>query len=231
MKLSPLETKISSYVEKKQTENTSWMLSTKISWQELAQFSNDPSTVKLSTIQKVVSEIKRKYISEMKVFACGVKFYDMDKSITENKQIIPTVETASILSDKGQKLVLFPKHITSVTSNQERTTAPALMNKQEAVPDFVINRLNKSVRTKSGIHKLNDNEWDMMLYFEANRGKLILISELRDQVVFPKYGSKLPARWFDSIMRIVNALRRQVPELNGKLLTVKAQETGYIFQN
>jgi hypothetical protein len=59
---------------------------------------------------------------------------------------------------------------------------------------------------------------------------LIGISELRDKVVYPNYGAKLPARWFDAIMRIVNHMRRQVIGLDGRLLTVKGPETTYLFQ-
>lgn len=105
------------------------------------------------------------------------------------------------------------------------------ITKHQAQLDFAIDIVySKKVRTKYGLHQLNDNEWDVFKYFYDNVGRLIPLSELRDKIVFPNYGSKLPARWFDSIMRVVNNIRKQIIGIDKRLLTVKSSETSYIFQ-
>jgi len=171
----------------------------KVSWEELAQFSKNPEQVKLKSVQKSISEIKR-------------KFKLTETSIPFNVELVSLSKTAS--SIKPQTLVQVTK-----------TVVP------QAKIDFSLDPLGfKRVITKQGVFQLNDSEWDMFKYFYQNIGRLVTISELRDKLVFPNFGSKLPARWFDSIMRVVNNLRRQVFGLDKRLLTVKSSETSYLFQ-
>lgn len=185
--------------------------------EELAQFAKDPQNVKCKTIQKTVSEIKRKF----KVAGWPDPF--------ANKLF------ASMAQETLQ--VTAPAPVPAQTMVQVKPTPDGNMVRvsgsgaaHPAQVDFLIDRLTKSVRTKYGNHRLNDSEWDVFKYLHENVGRLITLSELRDKVVYPQYGSKLPARWFDSIMRIVNNLRRQVVGLDKRLLTVKGAETTYLFQ-
>ena len=126
--------------------------------------------------------------------------------------------------------------LTRLRTNQNRKfiKIPRLEPKpHQAQLDFILDRNTKRVKTKNGYKQLNDPEWDMFKYIHANPGRIISINELRDKVVFPQYGSKLPARWYDTVMRIVNNLRRQVDGLKTRLMTIgafNAGETGYIFQ-
>ncbi len=195
-----------------------------VSWEELVQFAKDPQTVKLKTIKKAVSEIKRKYAAAGLPVPFDTKFSSLAE-ITP-KQIINTTHL-----DKEDFLGL------PVISNTKQTLVKVVKvpeakpTKLPAQIDFAPDPLGfKKVVTKFGSYQLNDSEWDMYKYFYNNVGKLISLSELRDQVMFPNYGSKLPARWFDAIMRVVNNLRRQVKGLDTRLLTVKGTETSYIFQ-
>lgn len=175
----------------------------KVYWEELVQFSKNPTTVKLKTMQKVVSSIKAKF----KLNNCLEPFNVVFSSLLKT--------TLQVQENKPQILVQLKK----------------VENKHQVQIDFRLDPLgHKKVITKDGSYQLNDSEWDMFKYFYQNPGKLITISELRDKLVYPLYGSKLPARWFDSIMRIVNNLRRQVVGLNKRLLTVKGTETSYLFQ-
>ena len=183
-----------------------------VGWEELAQFAKDPQNVKLKTIQKSVSELKRKFTQANEPITFNVKFVSMSK---KNEAPQPPAQ---------QNLVL-------VKRTPAGNIVPATNTKHPAQIDFAPDGLGfKRVRTKSGSYQLNDAEWDMFKYFYNNPARIITISELRDKVVFPQFGSKLPARWFDSIMRIINNMRRQVKDLDGRLLTVKGAETSYLFQ-
>jgi hypothetical protein len=197
------ELKIINYLKDKNNQE--------VAWEELVQFSKNPQTVKLKTIKKSVSEIKRKYQSSNLPIPFDVRFISLTSKSDEQTMI------------KGdQKLVRVGKIVAL------NTVKPS---KPQAHYDFSLDPLGfKRVQTKYGSHQLNDNEWDMFKYFYNNVGKLVTISELRDNVVFPNYGSKLPARWFDSIMRIIGHLRKQVVGLDKRLLTVKSSETSYLFQ-
>lgn len=211
LKITDQELKIINYLNSKTDQE--------VPWEELAQFAKDPQSVKLKTIKKSVSEIRRKYSTNNLPVPFNVRFI----SLVEK----PATNVAPVISPKlepEQKLVRVALGVGGALAKKDET-------KHQAQIDFALDHLGfKKVRTRYGSHQLNDNEWDVFKYFYANPGKLISLSELRDNVVFPNYGSKLPARWFDSIMRIVNNMRKQVVGLDKRLLTVKGQETSYIFQ-
>jgi hypothetical protein len=182
-----------------------------VAWEELVQFSKTPSTVKLKTMQKVVSDIKRKFALAGTSLPFNVKFITLVKP--------PTPPVAS------------QQNLIQVKRTPSGNVIPVNNNKHQVQIDFELDPMGfKRVKTRSGVYQLNDSEWDMFKYFYNNPGKLITISELRDKLMYPNYGSKLPARWFDAIMRVVNNLRRQVYGLDKRLLTVKGTETSYLFQ-
>lgn len=198
IKLSDQEIKITEYLSLRNGKN--------VSWEELVQFAKDPSNVKLKTIKKVVSEVKRKYRDAGFPTPFKVEFVSL-----QSVDPVP----------KEQKLI-------QIQIARPFEARPVLV--PPAQKDFELDRNTKRVKTKFGFKQLNDSEWEVFKYIHLNTGRIIPISELRDKVVYPLYGSKLPARWFDSIMRIINNLRRQVDGLGNRLLTVKADETSYLFQ-
>lgn len=179
-----------------------------VAWEELAQFAKDPQTVKLKTIKKAVSDLKRKYILADTLFPYSYKFYNMSDTIMSSPQKLVQVK-----STVGGNVML---------SNS---------NTYACQTDFRLNKNTKSVISSHGSFRLNDNEWDVFKYFHSNPERIVSLSELRDKVVFPQFGSKLPARWFSSITRIVQNLRRQVPTLKSRLVTITGlDETSYIFK-
>ncbi len=194
--LTEQDTKIIDYLQSHNNKN--------IAWEELAQFSKSPTTVKLNTIKKAVSEIKRKYSQANLAIPFNVNFISMAQKNFINNNALNKVS---------------------------KITLPTNVVKHQAQLDFSPDSLGfKKVRTHTGIYQLNDTEWAMFKYFYQNPGRVIPISELRDKLCYPNFGSKLPPRWFDSIMRTINGLRRQVIGLNKRLLTVKGFETSYLFQ-
>lgn len=192
-----------------------------VHWEELAQFSKDPKSVKLKTIQKVISDLKKKYVHFGIPFPFKGAFSSMTKLVVTGE-----VVKQKTFEKQEQTLVQIKRTPGGNVIKADSDEA----NKPMAHIDFVLDFNTKRVKTRSGGHLLNDNEWYMMKYFHANVGRIIKISELRDKVVYQNYGSKLPPRWFDSIGRTVNNLRKQVPELSTRLLTVKGAETSYLFQ-
>ena len=204
-----------------------------VNWEELAQFAKSPQTVKLKTIKKTISEIKRKYTIAGGVIPFNVSFTTMQ--VEEDEPEAPAIDATIIDGFFNQALTVPPPqtlvqikrtpagNTMTVNSNTAAQALPAQL-------DFVLDLASKRVKTRYGSHLLNDNEWEVFKYFHAHAGKLVGISELRDKVVYPQYGSKLPARWFDAIMRIINNMRRAVPGLENRLLTVKGAETSYLFQ-
>jgi hypothetical protein len=215
-------------------------------WEELAQFAKDPQSVKLKTIKKTVSEIKRKCTEAGSPIPFNVVFFSMlDKQ--EEKPVEETFadENIFITPDNDGTIPVSPELtktqnlVKLIRSTPVVPSVPAVSNQTTTTPtsepavlsEFRIDRNYKSVRTKYGNHLLNDREWDVFKYFYANVGRVIPQSELKEKVTFAQWGSKTPARWFNIIGGIIGRLRRQVPGLNNHLLTVKGVvETGYLFQ-
>lgn len=181
-------------------------------WESLAKFSKEPTTVKLTTIQKSISEIKRKFVKANMPLPFSVKFKRLN-------------------CDSVKELQSQPQILIQMKKTPAGNIIPTDNTKHVAQLDFSLDSLGfKRVKTRDGKFQLNDSEWDMFKYFYNNPGRLVTISELRDKVMYPNYGSKMPARWFDSIMRVINNMRRQVNGLDKRLLTVKTTETSYLFQ-
>jgi len=98
------------------------------------------------------------------------------------------------------------------------------------VCDFILKSFTHQIVTKSGIYALNYEEYEIFVYLYNNRNKFISLEELRDRICYPKYGSKLPARWFSAIQRRVSNIRNQIPESKNRILTAKQNNnSGYIF--
>ena len=193
MKLTKQEQKIVAFLSDKNDA---------VHWEELAQFAIDPANVKLRTIQKTVSEIRRKYSTDN----IPIPFSNNFMHLAKEQNLVQVKRTP-----EGNALVV-------------RDIKPA------AKIDFILDRNTKSVRTKWGIYKLGDDEWVMLSYFDSNIGRAIKLSELRD-VKYPNYGSKLPPRWFSSIQRTIHNIRRTIPSLQNRLLTTRLDnETSYLYQ-
>lgn len=226
-------------------------------WEELAQFCKDPINVKLRTVQKVVSDIKKKYRTMHKKCPFECKFGYLGEHVDE-----PAIEKETVIHN-GQTLtkVIRPPQYTpegypkgnprfdhEAKNALERTKKDLKrgeefqkelrkeFDKQEATPqhqvDFSLKKYDHKVVSRSGIHSLSDDDFDVFAYLYDNHEKIITIEELRDKVVYPLYGSKLPARWWDSIQRRINNVRRAVPELKNRIFTVKTENngTGYLFK-
>jgi hypothetical protein len=184
-------------------------------WEELAQFSKDPTRVKLKSIKRTVSEIKKKFKDNN--FECPIK---TKLSLLSGKQMQKSEDTADKITVNNQQLVRVPR------------PTPAVIETKQCHKDFVINKFNRQIRSKDGIRTLNDDDFIVFEYIYSKPEKVITLEELRDEVVYPKFGSKTPARWFSAIQRRVNNIRRLVPELRNRLLTVKVgvNGSGYLLQ-
>jgi hypothetical protein len=212
--LSLQEMKIINYCENKPV----------VCWEHLAQFGKDPTTIKKATLQKIISDIKRKY-REMNV-ECPLKssFKDMlDMSAIKDKlekqmsfPINETLGAAKISLDKKPI-----QHLVQIKTTPSGNIIP-MGPKQilSAQKDFAIDKAWRRVRTRSGIHPLGQDEFLVMNYLVDNAEELIPMEKLRD-VVYPNFGSKIPPRWFDSISRMFTKLRKSIPEIRTRLHTIR----------
>ena len=204
-KLTEQETKITEYLISKNNQE--------VYWEELVQFAKDPQSVKKKTLQKVVSNINKKYSGLTRPF--NVIF----KSIADKPIYMP----AAVEHQKLVKIT-FGDNIKPIET------------RHEVQVKFDINRLTMSVKNTYGEYrKLNLPEWNVFKYLYERPGQEISIDELRDKVVFEKAGSRLPARWYDSIQGIINNIRKQVDGIKWHLktspsFTNKSGKTSYCFQ-
>lgn len=226
VKLTEQETKVVDYLVPRTGKQ--------VYWEELAQFAKDPQSVKIKTVKKTVSEIRRKYAAVGVAEPFNVSFATLTQTEEPKAEEKPVQTIGDLIKEKlGQNLNLSQNLVQIKKTPAGNTIVVDGKNNTNQLPaqvDFVLDRNTKRVKTKFGSHLLNDTEWEVFKYIHSNAGRIIAISELRDKVVFEHYGSKLPARWFDSIMRIINNMRRAIPGLERRLLTVKGVETSYLFQ-
>jgi len=202
---------------------------TEVYWEELVQFCKNPAMVKLKTVQKVVSDLKKKYKdnNEKIPFHCTFKFMPTQM---QAPKMVSTNETTQYL---GQTLVQIKRPTQTKPLN---ISVPDMRVIEIEKPpttnafDFILKSFTQQIITKSGVYALNHEEFELFNYLFNNKSKFISLEELRDNVCFPKYGSKLPARWFSSIQRRVSHIRQHIPETRNRLLTAKQNNnTGYIF--
>lgn len=220
LKLTGQEVKVIAFLATRNTDT--------VYWEELAQFAKDPMTVKLKTIQKVISDLKRKYLQVGLPFPFNGKFSALNTEVPKVEASTPPPQMIGDLIKEKLSQNLVQVRVTPDGNVIRMDSADG--SKPAAQIDFVLDPNTRRVQTKWGRHLLNEREWDMMKYLYANAGRVIRISELRDKVVYEKYGSKLPPRWFDHIKSIIGNLRAQVPGLKERIMTVKGNETGYLLQ-
>jgi DNA-binding winged helix-turn-helix (wHTH) protein len=220
MKLTQQEAEVLSFLCSKQEKE--------VYWEELVQFCKNPTSVKLKTIQKIVSDLKKKYKDSNQAIPFNCTFKVMQPQI-QSPKMISTNETTQYL---GQTLVQIkrPGAMVAPKISPIVEQKPTVIETKTIHSEFVLKSFNKQIVTRSGIYSLNHEEFEIFDYLYNNRSKFISLEELRDKVCFPKYGSKLPARWFSAIQRRVSHIRHQIPETRNRLLTAKQGSSGgYIF--
>jgi len=221
MKLSPQEQNIIQFLIPKK----------EVYWEELAQFCKNPQTVKLKTIKKIISDLRKKF-NEQNIsipFSCSFKLM-LNK---EEQKITKTKETVNF---NGQTLVRVTFNKNNKTTKIESVETPleipkpSVLPKLDIKPEFTIKPYSRQVITRSGIYTLSEAEFEIFDYMHTNINRFISLEELRDKICYPKFGSKLPARWFSAIQRRIGNIRQHIPETRNKLLTAKLNNnSGYIF--
>lgn len=197
-----------------------------VAWEELAQFAKNPQTVQLKTIKKIISDLKKKYSLEQISFPFTYNFFSLASPPSANSS---TVKAKIVSSPTGQTGQVMVKVKTTPAGNVMPITTD--VKTYACQTDFKLNRNTKSVVTTYGSHLLSDSAWEIIKYFHENPERIIAISELRDKVVYPQYGSKLPPKWFDNIARSIHVLRKQVPSLKNRLITLAGLgETSYMLK-
>ena len=195
VKLTVQENSIIKYLANKET----------VPWEELAQFSKDPCSVKLNTIKRVVSEIKRKYTDAKLPTVVNCKFVSLNQ--LDKKEV-------SFLATKEQTLV-------KMKSTPSGNLMPADSAELVAHVDFKLDKMYRRVKTKAGSFELGVNEWVIFTHLHDNAEKLISLQDLKN-VVYKNWGSKTPHNWTQSIASSLTRIRKNIPELKlkGRLLTI-----------
>lgn len=191
MKLTNQEINIINYIGNK----------SEVSWQELAQFAKDPQNVKMKTLQKAVSDIKKKYRDKNLFAPFNCKFINLSA-----KEVFEEI-----------KLPTFVKLRITAGANRVPDTNKDL----DAHIDFQLDRNYRRVKTRSNTVNLSDNEWELFTHLHQNAEKMISIDDMKD-VVYKGFGSKTPHNWCDSIKRTLGKLRTNIRELKteGRLVTI-----------
>lgn len=174
-------------------------------YEELAQFCSEPQKVKLSTIKRIISGITK-------------KFSDAKDSCPFVCQFVP-------LETKQVEQIAFVKLEQQPQPQQEKQV-------EKKNNYFVLDKLFKCVFLKRGPVNLSDNEWELMKHFDANKGNIVSMEDLKN-VVYHNFGSKTPHHWKDSIARTITKLRKNLPELKteNKLVTVMIDgQASYMYR-
>jgi hypothetical protein len=214
LKLTNQEQKVIGYLSGKQ----------EVPWEELAQFAAKPDQVKLRTLQKVVSDIKKKYreVGMPAPFDC--KF----------TQLVPSktiyVDTTSITTPTTTATVVSAPVKVRVTAGgrQVRADDPT----PDAVLDFKLDKNTRRVSTKQGSFALSENEWELFTFLLDNAGKTVSLEDMKNKI-YHQWGSKTPHNWSEAISRTLTKLRKNIPELKtqNRLLTiVGATSTAYMLK-
>lgn len=171
-------------------------------WEELAQFAKDPQNVKFKTLQKVVSDIRRKYANaNLPVpFSCTFKRIDVAPTIVNSLTPLfadistPKQEFVQMRKTTGGKMV------------------PSTDTRSDAQIDFTLDpHYNVVISRTRGRVKLSEAEFEIFELLYRNAGKPVSIDDIR-RVRFPS-GSLCPPTWADQIASTLTKLRKNLPEL------------------
>lgn len=193
--LTPQELKIINFLQTKKS----------IKVDDLFQFAKPG--VKLKSLQKVISDLKKKYKT------AGISFPQCEIKFSK-----PEIKETKEIKLGNQKLIQ--------VSKKKEEVIPELPRFQQ---DFKLNYNRRQVITREGTFTLdNMDDWEMMKFFWKNPDRRIPIEEMKD-LYWHNWGSKTPSRWMDSITRRVTKLRRAVPPLVGRLITVPDPKLGTFY--
>ena len=182
-----------------------------VPWEELAQYAKEPTTVKLKTLQKAVSDLKKKYRDANLSLPFDCSFVSLLNQATEDTKGIakipapPVAVKLEIKSEPEQKLVPV-----------RRTRGGNIVNADDKTPDahldFKLEPYYKRVKTRTATINLSDNEWELFKLFHTNVGKMLSMEDIKN-VVYKDFGSKTPHNWASAIKGTLTKLRTNIREL------------------
>ncbi|MCZ2222495.1 MAG: hypothetical protein LC122_02575 [Chitinophagales bacterium] len=201
VKLTPQEKNIVDYLTSR----------SEVKIEELAQFSKNPLSVKTKTLQKSISDIKRKYSVANVPLPFSCTFLKSEADIQAKKEPEPVIQLRKTVGGN------------MVNANE---------NILDAHVDFKIDRIWKQVLTRYGKINLSDNEWELFCLLHSNAEKQVSLEVIKN-TLYKNFGSKTPANWSEVIARTFTKLRKNIPELKtqNRLLTmIGANETFYMLR-
>lgn len=183
-----------------------------VAWEELAQFAKDPANVKLKTIKRAVSEIKRKYAEANLPLPFNCEFISLSNQ-KEEREVMANV--VNISNSKPEQILVQVKR--TPEGNLVRDDA----NMLAAHVDFKLDKYNEAVKTKYGSHRLSEEAYKIFALLHAYAGKPVTQEQLKD-LIFPLAGSKLPHNWATRISGRLTEIRKNIPGIKqmGRLSSV-----------
>lgn len=231
-----------------------------VNWEDLAQFAKDPQTVKLKTLQKVVSDVKKKYkdVGSPCPFECTFgslvatkatviptsevykKLGDPDTWVEEETEYQKKFVTSpqNILEFQQETLSMIPQHLVKIRPPKAQPAKGISVPEKPAVPvelpahrDFKLEKNYRRVRTKNNVAELREQEWEIFYHLYENAEKMVTLEDFKN-LIWKNWGSKTPPSWAESISRSLTALRKSIPELKlqNRLLTITGQTTAYMLR-
>jgi len=220
LKLTNQEQKIINYLAGKE----------RVNWEELAQFAKDPQSVKLKTLQKVISDLRRKYT------LAGIPAPFTCTFSTLAKQAEAATDYSTAVSPTIGSLVKEKLAQNQTLIQMRRTLAgkqvPATNTEPDAHLDYRLDKYNKVVISyERGRIALSDGEYEIFSLLHVNAGKPVSIEQMKN-VRFPA-GSKCPPTWSEQISSSLTKLRKNIPELKTKnrlsTVTTATKMTAYML--
>lgn len=187
----------------------------KVYWEELAQFAKEPTSVKLKTLRKTVTDLKKKYRDANLPSPLTCEFVFLTTPDSKLAQPV-TVESAP-----EPKLVQL-----RITRGGNRVSQD---NKQPDLHiDFQLVPYYKRVKTRTNTINLSDNEWELFTLFHSNPAVMFSMEEIKN-IVYKHFGDKTPHNWAEAIKRTLGKLRTNIRELktDNRLVTVMGGNTTY----
>lgn len=183
---------------------------TKIHWEELAQFAKDPTSVKLKTLRKAVTDLKKKYRDANLPSPLTCEFVFLEASEPQPPTPAPEPKLVQLRITRGGNRV--PQD-----------------NKQHDLQiDFQLVPYYKRIKTRTNTINLSDNEWELFTMFHSNPEVMFSMEQIKN-VVYKHFGDKTPHNWSQSIKRTLTLLRTNIKELksDNRLVTILGGNTTY----
>ena len=219
LKLTNQEQKVINYLSGKN----------EVTWEELAQFAKEPQSVKMKTLQKVISDLRRKYTLAGIPAPFTCKFSTL---IKQNQAVDYSPAASATIGELITEKLAQKQTLIQMRRTVGGKQVPATNTELDAHLDYRLDRYNKVViSVERGRIPLTDGEYEIFNLLHVNAGKPVSIEQMKN-VRFPP-GEKCPPTWAGQIASCLTKLKKNIPELKSKnrlsTVTAATKMTAYML--